>query len=95
MTPTAPEVREMAAPSETEARRLAASFRTSNFTDTADMLDWLADQVWPEKYGRRNVAKMIAEIDALRKAIRAFGTPEIQTAWDQVEEHIDYGYQRK
>ena len=84
MTPTAPEVREM-----------AARLRRYRFTVIADMLDWLADQVWPEKYGRRNVAKMIAEIDDLRKAIRAFGTPEIQTAWDQVEEHIDYGYQRK
>lgn len=44
------------------------------------------------KYGRRNVAKMIREWDALRQAIRGEGTPAIQTALDQVEEHIDYAY---
>lgn len=46
----------------------------------------------PAKYGRRNVPKMIAQIDALRHAIRAEGTPAIQAAWDAVEEHIDYAY---
>ena len=45
-----------------------------------------------EKYGNRNVPKMIAEIEALRKAIRAEGTPAIQDAWDRVESHIDYAY---
>lgn len=44
------------------------------------------------KYGRRNVAKMIREWDVLRHAIRAEGTPLIQDALDQVEEHIDYAY---
>lgn len=46
------------------------------------------------RYGRRDVPKMIAQIDALRKAIRAEGTPAIQDAWDAVEEHIDYAYRR-
>lgn len=46
----------------------------------------------PAKYGNRNVPKMIRQIDALRKAIRAEGTPAIQDAWDAVEEHIDYAY---
>ena len=46
------------------------------------------------KYGRRNVPKMIREWDALRAAIRAEGTPLIQDALDQVEEHIDYAYRK-
>jgi hypothetical protein len=45
-----------------------------------------------EKYGNRNVPKMIAEIEVLRQAIRAEGTPAIQDAWDRVETHIDYAY---
>ena len=48
-----------------------------------------------QKYGKRNVSKMIAQIDALRKAIRSEGTPNIQDAWDAVEEHIDFAYQDK
>jgi hypothetical protein len=44
------------------------------------------------KYGQRNVAKMIREWDALRKAIRAEGTPAIQDALDKIEPHIDYAY---
>ena len=47
-----------------------------------------------QKYGNRNVPKMIAEWDAHRKACRAEGTPAIQAAWDAVEEHIDYAYRR-
>ena len=46
----------------------------------------------PARYGNRNVPKMIRQIDDLRKAIRAEGTPAIQEAWDSVEEHIDYAY---
>ena len=46
------------------------------------------------KYGNRNVPKMIRQVDDLRKAIRAEGTPAIQDAWDQVEQHIDYAYRR-
>lgn len=48
-----------------------------------------------KRYGRRNVPKMIAQIEALRRAIRAEGTPAIQDAWDKVEEHIDYAYRRE
>jgi len=48
----------------------------------------------PAKYGNRNVPKMIAEVEVLRKAIRAEGTPAVQDAWDAVEEHIDYAYRR-
>jgi hypothetical protein len=44
------------------------------------------------KYGRRNVPKMIREWDALRQTIRSDGSPSIQSALDQVEEHIDYAY---
>jgi len=44
------------------------------------------------RYGNRNVPKMIREIDTLRAAIRAEGTPAIQDAWDKVEQHIDYAY---
>ena len=44
------------------------------------------------RYGRRNVAKMYAQINALREAIRREGTPSIQDAWDAVEEHIDFAY---
>lgn len=47
------------------------------------------------KYGNRNVPKMIQQVEALRKAIRAEGTPAIQDAWDRVEEHIDYAYRRE
>lgn len=46
----------------------------------------------PLKFGRRNVPKMIAQMDELRKAIRAEGTPRIQDIWDKMEEHIDYAY---
>lgn len=45
-----------------------------------------------EKYGRRNVSKMLAQINNLRRLIRAEGSPAIQGAWDEVEEHIDYAY---
>lgn len=47
------------------------------------------------KYGNRSVPKMIRQIDDLRKAIRAEGTPAIQDAWDKVEEHIDFAYRRE
>ena len=43
-------------------------------------------------YGTRNVPKMIREVETLRAAIRAEGTPAIQDAWDKVEQHIDYAY---
>ena len=46
----------------------------------------------PAKYGRRNVPKMYDQINALRAAIRAEGSPAIQAAWDAVEEHIDFAY---
>lgn len=46
----------------------------------------------PARYGRRNIPKMYGEINVLRAAIRAEGTPAIQTAWDAVEEHIDFAY---
>ena len=47
------------------------------------------------RYGNRNIAKMYAQIQKLREAIRREGTPEIQDAWDAVEEHIDYAYRRQ
>ena len=45
-----------------------------------------------QKYGNRNVPKMIRQIDTLRQLIRREGTPDIQAAWDAVEEHIDFAY---
>ena len=44
------------------------------------------------KYGRRNVPKMIGQVDKLRHLIAAEGSPAIQDAWGDVEEHIDYAY---
>lgn len=46
----------------------------------------------PERYGSRKVAKMYAEINALRQAIQAEGTPAIQDAWDKVVQHIEFAY---
>lgn len=48
----------------------------------------------PARYGNRRVPKMYAEINALRRAIAAEGSPAIQDAWSKVEEHIDYAYGR-
>lgn len=48
----------------------------------------------PARYGNRNVPKMIRQVEALRKIIRAEGTPAIQEAWDAVEQHIDYAYRK-
>jgi len=48
-----------------------------------------------DKYGQRNVIKMFNQVNALRKAIRAEGTPAIQEAWDKVEEHIDFIYAKQ
>ena len=45
-----------------------------------------------ERYGKRRVPKMYAEVNRLRSAIRAEGTPEIQDAWDAVEEWIDFAF---
>jgi hypothetical protein len=50
------------------------------------------DLVTADRYGRRRVAKMYAEIETLRRSIRAEGTEAVQSAWDAVEEHIDYAY---
>ena len=60
--------------------------------DTSECLQCMGRK--PAKYGSRNVPNMIRQIDDLRKAIRAEGTPAIQAAWDAVEEHIDYAYRR-
>ena len=45
-----------------------------------------------EKYGSRNVTKMIREWRQLADIIRLEGTPNIQDALDKVESHIDYAY---
>lgn len=47
-----------------------------------------------DRYGNRRISKMYAEIEALRQAIRAEGTPAIQDAWDKVEQHIDFAYSK-
>jgi hypothetical protein len=48
-----------------------------------------------ETYGTRSVPVMIAQMNELRRLIRAEGTPAIQDAWDQVEEHIDFAYRKE
>ena len=45
-----------------------------------------------ERYGKRRVTKMYAEVNRLRAAISAEGTPLIQEAWDSVEEWIDFAF---
>ena len=45
------------------------------------------------RHGKCKVAKMYAQINTLRHAIRTEGTEAIQDAWDAVEEHIDFIYQ--
>ena len=44
------------------------------------------------RFGIRRVDRMYADINKLRRAIRAEGTDAIQDAWDRVEECIDYAY---
>lgn len=44
------------------------------------------------RYGNRKVSKMIREWRALADLCRAEGTPAIQDALDNVEQHIDYAY---
>lgn len=46
------------------------------------------------RFGNRRVPKMYAQINELRRAIAAEGSPRIQAAWDRVEEHIDFAYQQ-
>lgn len=46
------------------------------------------------RFGNRRVPKMYAQIDELRRAITAEGSPRIQAAWDKVDEHIDFAYQQ-
>ena len=46
----------------------------------------------PGKYGKRNVPKMIRQVEVVRQLIAAEGTPSIQEAWGAVEEHIDFAY---
>lgn len=46
------------------------------------------------RFGQRLVPKMYAQINELRQAIAAEGSPRVQAAWDKVEEHIDFAYQQ-
>lgn len=45
-----------------------------------------------ERYGNRLVTRMYAQVNTLRRAIAAEGSPAIQDAWGKVEEHIDFAY---
>lgn len=45
------------------------------------------------RFGARRVTKMYAQVNELRQAIAAEGSPRVQRAWDKVEEHIDFAYQ--
>lgn len=44
------------------------------------------------RFGNYRVPKMYAQINELRRAITAEGSPRIQAAWDKVKEHIDFAY---
>lgn len=79
-------------PTQDQAAALATRLDRYGFHDTAAPINALSARVWPDRYGRRCVVAMYAEINALRRAIRAEGTEAIQTAWDAVEEHIDFAY---
>ena len=46
----------------------------------------------PERYGRRKVAGMLSNWNSLREAVQREGTPDIQAAFDRVEEHQDAAY---
>jgi hypothetical protein len=80
---------------EAKTRAWIAHLRTfkkpTQFAATG-LIAWMADQIWPAKYGNRNVVKMRDEINALRAAIRAQGDQAVQAAWNAVEEHIDFAY---
>lgn len=71
---------------------LSARLRRYGFTDTPDAIDALAARCWPQKYGRRNIAKMRDEINELRRACRDEGSPRIQAALDAVEPHLCFAY---
>ena len=76
-------------------KQRSAQLRISGYIETADCIDMLAARVWPpmpERYGDRRVPKMYREFDALRKLIRAEGTPAIQDAFDKLETNIDFAY---
>lgn len=45
-----------------------------------------------ETYGRRRVPRMIQKVNRLREVIRNQGTPDIQSAWDDVEQIIDFAF---
>lgn len=79
-------------PTQSQAHAIAARLHRYGFIDTAALINALSARVWPDRYGRRCVVAMYAEINALRRAIRAEGTEDIQAAWDAMEEHIDFAY---
>lgn len=53
----------------------------------------LTQQLVGLRFGNRRVTKMYAQINELRRAIAAEASPRIQSAWDKVEEHLDFAYQ--
>ena len=82
---------------EADIRAMSARLRLYRFAVIPDMLDAMAARVWPpapDRYGDRRVPKMYREFDALRKLIRAEGTPAIQDAFDKLETNIDFAYGR-
>lgn len=81
-------------PTQSQANAIATRLHRYGFTDTAALINALSARVWPDRYGRRCVVKMYADINALRRAIRAEGSEAVQAAWDAVEEHIDFAYGR-
>ena len=81
-------------PTQSQAAAIATRLDRYGFHDTAALINALSARVWPDRYGRRCVVAMYAEINTLRTAIRAEGSEAVQAAWDAVEEHIDFAYGR-
>lgn len=46
----------------------------------------------PQTYGRHPVPDMLADINALRRAVRAHDPEAAEAAWDRIEPHIDAAY---
>lgn len=57
--------------------------------------DPAAPRTGQETYGLRPVTDLYAQINDHRKAVREFGSPEVQATWDKIEEHIDIVYSRQ
>lgn len=46
-----------------------------------------------EYYGKRRVPQMIQKVNRLREKIRGSGDMELEAAWDEAEEFLDFLFQ--